>query len=113
MIHATAALQPYIRSMENEIAVLEALLTGLPIIINRRSGLPVPELEGDFVYRVENSVFGYEMALRHLLSDDGARQELGQRAFAHAQQHWAPAIAEAKYAAIYRRTMRQTASHGA
>jgi glycosyltransferase involved in cell wall biosynthesis len=92
-------------------SVLEALLAGLPIVINRRKGLPVPELQGDFVCSVENSVEGYETALRRLLGDDETREALGRRAFAHAQSHWAPEVTEARFAAIYRSTMRKDAAH--
>lgn len=83
-------------------SVLEALLTGLPVVINRRIGEPVPELEGDFVLKVNNTADEYYMALHHLLSDDAAREGLGRRALAHAREHWAPEVTEAKFASIYR-----------
>jgi len=50
-------------------SVLEALLTGLPVIINRRIGEPVPELDGDFVRMVENTEDAYFQALNRLLTD--------------------------------------------
>jgi len=84
-------------------SVLEALLTGLPVVINQRKGEPVPELEGDFVMKVSNTEAEYLAALERLLRDHGARAALGRRAFAHAQAHWAPEITEAKYASIYRK----------
>lgn len=84
-------------------SVLEALLTGLPVVINRRKGEPVPELEGDFVLKVENTEAAYLAAFEHLLANHEARAALGRSAFAHAQTHWAPEITEAKYAAIYRK----------
>ncbi|RLJ68001.1 glycosyltransferase [Sulfurisoma sediminicola] len=83
-------------------SVLEALLTGLPLVINKRIGEPVPELEGDFAVKVDNTEEEYFAALHHLLHDDAARGELGQRALAHARANWAPEVTEAKYAAIYR-----------
>ncbi|WP_337996694.1 glycosyltransferase [Oleispirillum naphthae] len=92
-------------------SVLEALLTGLPVVINRRSGEPVPELEGDFALKVEPTEEGYLAALRHLLEDDAARAALGGRAFAHARAAWAPAITEAKVAEIYRRLLETCGSH--
>ena len=88
-------------------SVLEALLTGLPIVINRRIGEPVPELEGDFVCMVENSEEAYFKSLRQLLTDDEARAALGQRALAHARANWSPAITEAKFASIYRSFLNQ------
>lgn len=86
-------------------SVLEGLLTGLPLVMNHRiSGPPVPELAGaDFVQFVDNSVEGYTAAIRLLMSDDGAREALGRRAYRHAQSHWAPALAETKVVDIYRR----------
>ncbi|MEJ2673502.1 MAG: glycosyltransferase, partial [Deltaproteobacteria bacterium] len=36
-------------------SVLEGLLTGLPMVLNRRLGDPVPEYEGDFLLLVENT----------------------------------------------------------
>jgi glycosyltransferase involved in cell wall biosynthesis len=87
-------------------SVLEALLTGLPIVINRREGEAVPELENaSFVRTVENSTAAYRDALTELLNDGEKRAALGQAAYAHAQAHWAPAKTEAVYAQIYRQYM--------
>lgn len=83
-------------------SVLEALLTGLPIVINRRRGEPVPEFEGDFVRMVENTKEAYFQALNQLLTDHEGRAALGRRALAHARVNWDPAITEARYAGIYR-----------
>src|SRR6185437_2263283 len=84
-------------------SVLEALLTGLPIIINRRRGEAVPELENaNFVRVVENSTAAYRDALTELLNDREKREALGRAAYAHAQANWAPAKTEAVYAEIYR-----------
>ena len=84
-------------------SVLEALLTGLPLIINRRQGEPVPELMNvDFVRMVDNSVASYREALVDLLNDHEKRETLGRAAYAHAQANWAPAKTEAIYADIYR-----------
>jgi glycosyltransferase involved in cell wall biosynthesis len=89
-------------------SVLEALLTGLPVVINRRIGLPVPEFEdGEFLRLVDNTVDDYQAALGELLSDHTARAALGRRAFAHAQANWVPAVTEAKVAGIYRRILAQ------
>lgn len=90
-------------------SVLEALLAGLPVIINRRKGPPVPELEGDFVVKVDNSVDEYRDALQRLLSDDARRATLGRRALVQARNLWAPERTEAKYVEIYRRFMRSHA----
>lgn len=89
-------------------SVLEALLTGLPIIINRRSGEPVPELASDFTRIVENTEEAYFLALNELLTDHEARAALGQRALTHARGYWDPSITEAKYASIYRSFLEQS-----
>lgn len=83
-------------------SVLEPLLTGLPVVLNRRPGEPVPELQGDFVMLVDNTPEGYGQAFERLLADDLFREELGRRAYAHAQALWSPAVTEAKYVEIYR-----------
>lgn len=91
-------------------SVLEALLAGLPVVINRRQGAPVPELAGaDFVRFVDNTTDSYREAIRGLLHDDAAREALGRRAFAHAQLHWSPEVTEPKVVDIYRRLMRPAA----
>lgn len=82
-------------------SVLEALLTGLPVILNRRPGEPVPELTPDLAILVENTVDGYEAALRHLLADDAARERLGRAAAGHATRNWAPEVTEQVFVEIY------------
>jgi len=90
-------------------SVLEALLTGLPIIINQRHGAPVPELEGsNVVHFVENSDESYFAAFQYFGANKCARQALGRRAFEHAQENWSPAVTTAKYVDIYKRLMLKT-----
>ncbi len=86
-------------------SVIEALLSGLPVIINRRIGRPVPELTDDIVTLVDNTPDSYWGAIRRLLDDHGARETLGRKAFETAQRLWAPSIAEARYGEIYRRVI--------
>ncbi|MEJ2673501.1 MAG: hypothetical protein P8168_15175 [Deltaproteobacteria bacterium] len=40
-----------------------------------------------------------------MLDDHDFREQLGNRAYAHAQARWAPARTEAKYVTIYQRAM--------
>lgn len=93
-------------------AVLEALLVGLPIVINRRQGAPVPELQGGFVRLVESTEAGYRTALQELIEDDALRKSLGQRGFAEAQKRYAPARTEARYAEVYRSLLERAAMGG-
>ena len=89
-------------------SVLEALLTGLPVVINRRRGPPVPEFaDSDIVHFVESSEAGYHAALSAFAQDEAARTALGRRAFAHARRLWDPAVTTAKFVDIYRRHMRK------
>lgn len=84
-------------------SVLEALLSGLPIVMNRRAGEPVPELQDGSVRFVEPTVEGYGNAIVELLADHAAREALGRKAYAIAQERYAPAAAERKVVEIYRR----------
>ena len=83
-------------------SMLEALLTGLPVVVNRRPGDPVPELTGDIALLVDNTAAGYQAALQRLISDHAFRERLGRAAYAHAQARWAPEKTEAAYIAAYR-----------
>lgn len=85
--------------------VLEALLTGLPIVINRRRGEPVPELEEDFICLVKNTPEGYYNAFEKLLKDHVFREQLGRTAYAHAQEFWSPKKTETAYVEIYRQVL--------
>jgi glycosyltransferase involved in cell wall biosynthesis len=95
-------------------SVLEALLTGLPVVINRRRGEAVPELENaNFVRIVDCSEGSYREALIDLLNDHAEREALGRAAYAHAQANWAPAKTEGVYAEIYRRFLNDRAESAA
>jgi glycosyltransferase involved in cell wall biosynthesis len=83
-------------------SVLEALLTGLPTIINRRSGEQVPELSDKFCLLVDNTADSYRAALERLITDDSFREHLGRAAHAHAREHWSPEKCEAEFVNIYR-----------
>lgn len=87
-------------------SVLEALLTGLPVIINRRQGEQVPEYsEGDFVHFVNNTAESYFTAMNHLMVNHAAREALGRGAFAHARARWDPTITEAAYVQVYKKLL--------
>ena len=91
-------------------SVLEALLTGLPLVINERQGEPVPELrDADFVRAVANSTEAYREAIRSLMADHAGREALGRRAFAAAERRWSPAVTERKVVEIYRATAKPAA----
>ena len=88
-------------------SVLEPLLTGLPVVLNKRIGEPVPEFqEGDFLLLVENSEEGYRTAIEKLIADHAFRENLGRVAYEHAWRHWSPIKMEAKYVEVYRSVMK-------
>jgi glycosyltransferase involved in cell wall biosynthesis len=89
-------------------AVLEPLLTGLPVVLNRCDDRPCPEVlegEGKWVLLVKNDKEGYLQAFRRLIADDRFREQLGREAYVHAQKHWAPDQMEAKVVRLYSQLM--------
>ena len=93
-------------------SLLEALLTGLPIILNQREGIggdPPELLKSDFVHFVQNTVEGYQHAIMDLISDHAERKRLGRAAYHVAQEKWAPEKTEAKYVEVYQRIMAKNA----
>jgi glycosyltransferase involved in cell wall biosynthesis len=91
-------------------SLLEALVTGLPVVVNRRRGEPVPELTPDIAMLVEDTVDAYRDALERLILDDDARERLGRAARARSLELWAPERSEARLAEIYRRLASSPAS---
>ena len=90
--------------------LLEASLTGLPIIVSKIDVELVPELGGDWLMLVENDADGYREALQKLIVDHTFRKGLGQRAFIQAHKHWEPTKMEGKYVEVYRRVMGEATS---
>lgn len=86
-------------------SVLEPLLTGLPVLLNRRTGRPVPELETGICRFTENTTDGYERALRELLDDDEGRERLGRAAYRHAQARWSREVTERAVVDAYQRVL--------
>lgn len=84
-------------------AALEALLTGLPVIHNRRSGDPVPEFSDGAVMLTEHRAADYAAAVRDLLDDHERRAAQGRRGATIADDRWAPASAERHVVEIYKR----------
>jgi glycosyltransferase involved in cell wall biosynthesis len=91
-------------------SVLEPLLTGLPVVINRRLGTAVPELAEDICVLVTNTAEDYRQALQRLIADGAFRERLGRAAYAHAQANWSPAATEAKFVTIYRNILAASGS---
>jgi glycosyltransferase involved in cell wall biosynthesis len=83
-------------------AVLEAFVTGLPVLLNRRTGDPVPELTPDICVLTEPTVQGYRAELERLIADPKLRERLGSAAAARAEERWTPRATETRFAEIYR-----------
>jgi glycosyltransferase involved in cell wall biosynthesis len=82
-------------------SVLEALLTGLPIVINERKGDPIPELNDSIVKYVKNNPESYRTAILELLHDDTEREKIGMAAALVSNELWSPAKCEAAIVATY------------
>jgi glycosyltransferase involved in cell wall biosynthesis len=87
-------------------SVLEAFVTGLPVLLNRRPGAPVPELTPDICLLVPNTVEDYRAALERLIADSEIRERLGRAAAARADKSWGPEVTEAHFVDVYRRLAR-------
>lgn len=81
--------------------VIEALLTGLPVVTNRREGFQVEEYAGGIVRLVDDSVQGYHKAIVSLLEDEAEREALGRKGREEAVRLFDPRRAEAVYADIF------------
>ncbi len=84
--------------------VLEASLSGLPIIVNKRTKIQVPEFEDGWMTLVENSAKGYNEALSALM-DQTEREKLGSLAKEYSNKNWNPCETETKYADLYKKLM--------
>ena len=82
-------------------SVLEALLTGLPVIVNQRLGEPVPELSGGIVRLVENNAEAYASAISELLNNEDQRGNLGKLGARTSNELWSPAKCEDAIVATY------------
>jgi glycosyltransferase involved in cell wall biosynthesis len=94
------ALRTHYRELSK--ATMEAMLVGLPVVINREAVGNVPELMDDSVMACADHADGFARALA-ALSDDAVRERLGRRAAALAWERWSPERAEERQAAVHRR----------
>lgn len=83
-------------------SVLEPLLSGLPVILNKRKGDQVKELfENNLCVFVPNTMNGYYRALKKLINNKKLRKDLGRSAYVYSQSVWSPKITEMKFVNIY------------
>ena len=81
-------------------AVLEPMLVGLPVIVNRPTGL-VPELSNERCVLVEATAEGYRSAVERMLADRNARESVGRNAREWAWGALSPQRVEARVAELY------------
>ena len=83
-------------------AVMEPLLAGLPVVVNRRRPEPVHELNGDWVMQVDNTESDYRQAITQLLAGHDRRATLGRRGHAYAWKQFSPKNTELQLIELYR-----------
>jgi glycosyltransferase involved in cell wall biosynthesis len=91
--------------------VIEALLTGLPVVLNRERGA-TPELDGDWVLTTDNTSHGYREALLALIEKHERRAALGRRGYEYAREHFTPAEVERRVVDLYREVMLRNKLNG-
>jgi glycosyltransferase involved in cell wall biosynthesis len=82
-------------------AVLEPMLAGLPILLNRGAHAGVPELNSDVCLLVDDSVGGYYKGLQSLTVDAELRERLGRNARTWAERACIPSLVEQRVVALY------------
>ena len=82
-------------------AVLEPMLSGLPVLINRGAYGSVPEITDEVALIVEGTPEGYGAGLDSLIAEGALREQLGRAGRAWAESACAPARAEARIVALY------------
>ncbi|TSA43198.1 glycosyltransferase [archaeon] len=82
-------------------AVIEPLLVGLPVVINRERPR-TPELDGDWVLAVHDTRLGYRQALLDLIQQHQVRAALGARGYDYAHRHFSPQKVEQQLVNLYR-----------
>jgi len=86
--------------------IIEAALTGLPIIVNKRPRAR-DELDADWLLQVEDTRAGYMAGIAELMQNEEERERLGRLARAYAREHYAPDAMEEKIVEIYRGLLRK------
>ena len=83
-------------------SVLEAMLCGLPIVLNQKEDHPVQEfLCADHLLAVPDTPADYRAAIQRLLENDSLREDLGNRARSFARENYDPQTMEKKVASLY------------
>ncbi|MBF0312898.1 MAG: glycosyltransferase [Oligoflexia bacterium] len=82
-------------------STMEAMLAGLPIILNKRRRAAVKELNDATIRLVENTKEGYKGAILALLQDKNAREEYARAIHSYAVKTFLPEKCEIDYKEVY------------
>jgi glycosyltransferase involved in cell wall biosynthesis len=89
--------------------IIEAGLSGLPIIINRyNDGYMLEEYRGGWIKECDDTPEGYAAALDGLIKNAQERESLGRKALSITNQRFSPKLLENKVAEIYLSLLRKT-----
>jgi glycosyltransferase involved in cell wall biosynthesis len=86
---------------------IEGALAGLPIVLNHHPIEPIPDLEGGWLLKCENTPQGYRETIGRLAESEILRTEYGRRALAYAHENFLPATMESKTVALYQELIGQ------
>jgi glycosyltransferase involved in cell wall biosynthesis len=87
-------------------SVIEAMLCGLPIIVNQHRQYSIAEIDkADGLVKVDNNSESYRQALLGLLGDESLRKSAGTDARNYASKHFDPVAMELKTAGLYRKLL--------
>ncbi len=100
-LHAFDAFAMHSQCYELNKPVIEAAFASLPIVLNRRLGRPVPELQNGWLLLDENSEAGYTRSLKRLFGDEALRRRLGVEARRFVEFRCAPQATESRFAGFY------------
>jgi glycosyltransferase involved in cell wall biosynthesis len=83
-------------------STIEAFLSGLPVVINKREGGDDPvEYTPDIMRLVSNTPEAFAEAYRELIENSTLRETLGKSGRQTAEEKWSPRKTEAKFVEIY------------
>ncbi len=87
-------------------STIEAMLTGLPVVLNLREGGDQPtEYTPDIVWMVPNTPESFAAAFTKLIEDAAAREKLGRTARQTAEERWSPQKTESHFVDIYQQAL--------
>ena len=81
--------------------VIEALLTGAPVLINRNTKYFVAEINDKNSFQVEDSVAGYRSGFHKLSTNDQLRARTGNSGRVYAERLFSPLQTEKVFADTY------------